>query len=423
MIQINDTFITELLSNPELKKSDTRTVIFLLQRPGALSSDELAAGVGVSKRAINKSVNRLIRAGLIQPGEFQAKRRALNIPEMVQMEPKTVAGGSVEESLKTLTGKVDHLQTLIGSLTGALEAVTSHDVQNMTGIMPVCVQVEEQKNTQAGMMLESGQKETGLNPARIPDDQNMTQPTIQATMDHNGIPDGIEQDTNMTGTVTIQAIEETAENTQSEMMPVSDSERTKAVSVILGKGTKGTTDDTFVSDLDTALIRARGLLEAKQQLLLSNKEKAKSSLSDTCTPASVGDEFHALFGVHLPAGSDQAAAAVMIARKKAGKLDNVKSPMGYLNSLAGKVTPTLATPAQLQPAQMINSQLVTEPPRLSHADMSRLNDMWEAMTGEQRIPFEETALPKFESQTGKHKVPLHLLAKGVFNAQQMSQRG
>ncbi len=75
MIQIPDTLVHELLTNPELKKSDTRTVIFLLQRPGALSSGELAAGVGVSKRAAIKSVNRLIGAGVIQPGEYHAKRR------------------------------------------------------------------------------------------------------------------------------------------------------------------------------------------------------------------------------------------------------------------------------------------------------------------------------------------------------------
>jgi len=78
MIQINDSLVRELLSNPALKKSDTRTVIFLLQRPGALSSDELSKGIGVSKRAAIKSVNRLIGAGVIQPGEYQAKRRTLN---------------------------------------------------------------------------------------------------------------------------------------------------------------------------------------------------------------------------------------------------------------------------------------------------------------------------------------------------------
>ncbi len=246
----------------------------------AVSSDDIAGATGLSRKCANKFTKRLTAAGLIQPGEPQAKKRTFDVSGWEQMEPKQVTGGSVEESLKTLAEKVDRLQTMIGSLTGALEAVTSHDVQNMTGIMPVCVQVKEQKNTQAGMIPASGQKETGLNPAHIPDDQNMTQTaTIQATMDHNGIPDGIEQDTNMTGTVTFQAIEETAVDIQTGMMPQSDTERTKAISEAI----KGTVNDSIVSDLDNAILRVR----ARQAALASfNQEKQKqSSFSDTCSPA------------------------------------------------------------------------------------------------------------------------------------------
>ena len=414
MIQINDTLFHELLSNPELKKSDARTVIFLLQRPGALSADELAAGVGVSKRAINKSVNRLIGAGLIQPGEYQAKKRTLNIPEMVQMESKAVTGGSVEESLKTLTEKVDHLQTLIGSLTGALEAVTSYGGQNMTGIMPVCVQVEEQKNTQAGMMPESGQKETGLNPAHNHDAQNMTQTShIQATMNHDTITDGIEQATNMTGTMTFQAIEETAVDIQAEMMPQSDSERTKAVSEAI----KGTVNDSIVADLDAAIIRARA-----RQAALASFDKEKQKQQQPGAPASIDDEFHTLFGVQLPAGSDQAAAAVMIARKKTGKLDNVKSPMGYLNSLAGKVQPIVPASVQLPPAQVITSQLVTETSLDDYEQRRKIKAAWFGLNDEQRIPFHELREKKAMSGMPGRKVPVELLAFQQFTQECLAGR-
>jgi predicted transcriptional regulator len=415
MIQIPDTLVHELLTNPELKKSDTRTVIFLLQRPGALSSNELSKGIGVSKRAATKSINRLIGAGVVQPGEYQAKRRTLNILEMEQMEPKEVTCGSVEESLKTLAEKVDHLQTMIESLTGALEAVTSHDVQNMTSTMPVCVQVEEQKNTQAGMMQGSGQKRTGLNPAPV-DAENVTEiGHIQTTTNHDGITDMI-QAMNMTGTVTIQTIEDPSEPIQSIMSPVNDIERTKTLWVIAEQDAKGTTKDTINDDLDTALIRARGLLAAKQASLLKEKQQQKQPGAH----ASIGDEFKALFGVQLPSGSDQAAAAVMIARKKAGKLDNVKSPMGYLNSLAGKVQPIVTIPTP--PPASNNPLPVNETTLNDYEQRRRIKAAWFGLDAEQRIPFHELREKKAMSGVPGRKVPVELLAFQQFTQECLAGR-
>jgi hypothetical protein len=385
MIQIHESLITDLLSNPALKKSDARTILFLLQKPGALSADELSKGIGVSKRAAIKSVNRLIGAGVIQPGEYQAKRRTLNISSLEQMEPKAVTEGSNRESFDTFKERFDRLESMIGSIMDTLGA--------------------------------------GLNPSPSLDGEIVTVTVpIQAAASQDSIPDGNGQGVNETSTLPIPAIEEPSGNIQTIMILENIPNETKALSVISEQAIKGTVNDSIVSDLDGAIKYAGARLAAVKAASLL-KEKANSSFSDTCAPANIGAEFKALFGVQLPSGSDQAAAAVMIGRKKSGKLDNVKSPLAYLASIAGKVTPTLATPAELKTPPVINIQPVTEPPRLSHADMSRLNDMWDAMTGEQRIPFEETALPKFESQTGKHKVPLHLLAKGVFNAQYMSHRG
>ena len=376
MIQISDTFITELLSNPALKKSDARTAIFLLQNPGALSSEELAAGIGVSKKSAGKSIKRLIGAGIIQPGEFQAKRRTLNIPETVIIEPRE----ATEESNKN---RFDRLEAMIGALLARPVTVSAPDGQNISGVMPVCSH----------------------------DAHNTTQTShIQATMIPTPVTDGVEQATNMTGTVTIQAIEETALDIQAEMIPVSDSEKTKAVSEAI----KGTVNDSIVSDLDDAIIRARARLAA---LASFNQEKQKQP----CARTSIEDEFHALFGVHLPAGSDPAAVGVMIARKKAGKLD-VKSPLAYLSSLAGKVTPTLATPTDLRPSSM--GSVTQTPPlatgaRLSHADMARIDAIWDAMDHSQ---YKAAALAK--DQTGKkYPVPVELLARSIFNAEMMAAQG
>jgi len=285
----------------------------------------------------------------------------------------------------------------------------------MTGIMPVCVQVEEQKNTQAGMMLESGQKETGLNPAHPPDGEIVTVTgPIHAPMNHDGIPDGIEHGANMTGTVTIQTIEEAAVDIQTGMMPQSDTERTKAVSDAI----KGTVNDSIVSDLDDAIIRVR----ARQAALASfNQEKQKQKQPGA--PASIGDVFKGLFGVQLPSGSDQAAAAVMIARKKAGKLDNVKSPLAYLSSLAGKVqTPIVTSSVQLPPAPVITSQLVTETSLDDYERRSKIKAAWFGLNDEQRMPFHELREKKNMSPMPGRKVPVELLAFQQFTQECLAGR-
>ncbi len=332
---------------------------------------------------------------------------------MVQMEPKKVTGGSVEESLKTLAEKVDRLQTMIESLTGALEAVTSHDVQNMTGIMPVCVQVEEQKNTQAGMMQGSGQKRTGFNPAPV-DAENVTVTDhTQATANPDSIPDGIEQATNVTETVTIQTIEKTAEPIQAIMSPVSDQKESKALWVITEQDAKGTLNDTINDDLDTALIRARGLLAAKQALLLKEKQKQPGA------HASIGDEFKALFGVNVPVGfMDMAAVETMVNRKKSGKLDNVKSPLAYLSSLAGKVTPITPKSTELNPESWMPVKPTTGIPSASVTDTSlddyerrsKIKAAWFGLNAEQRIPFHELREKKAMQGMPSGKVPVELLA-------------
>ena len=378
---IPDAIVHELFLNPELRKSDTRTVIFLLSNPGALSNGELAAGIGISPKSVNKSVKRLISAGIIQAGDPQAKKRVFIVHLAEPIEPPAVTEGNKDASFGTFMDRFNRIEEMLGALMDT--------------------------------------KGAGLNPAHIPDVRNTTQTNhIQATMDHNGIPDGIEQDKNMTGTVTIQAIEKSTEPIQTEMMPQSDSERTKPLSVVTEQDAKGTANDTINADLDAALIRARGLLAAKQALLLKEKQKQHQPGAR----ASIGDGFHALFGVQLPAGSDQAAAAVMIARKKTGKLDNVKSPLAYLSSLAGKVQPIVPSSVQLPPATVITSQLVTETSLDDYERRSRIKAAWFGLNDEQRIPFHELREKKAMSGIPGRKVPVELLAFQQFTQECLAGR-
>ena len=372
-MEINDSIVNELFLNPELRKSDTRTVIFLLSNPGALSSDELAKGIGISGKSANKSIKRLINAGVILVGEPQAKKRTFVVQLSEPKEPREVTEGNNDTAFNALMERFNRLEEILGALMDTKGAcfnpAPAPDGQEVTGKVPVCSQDDEQKNIHAEMIPESGQKGTIEEPSFLLQDKKYLENIPIGTI-------GTEQ------------------------------------------GTKEPQNDSIVADLDTAIIRAR-TAAFKAASLLKEKQKQKQPGART----SIDDEFHTLFGVKLPVGSDPAAVGVMIARKKAGKLD-VKSPLAYLASLAGKVAPILTTSGTLNP----ESQVLVQPTigisasvnaRLSHEDISRINDMWENMTGEQRMPYQDKALPKFEQQSGRYKVPLNLLAKSIFNNEQM----
>jgi hypothetical protein len=49
--------------------------------------------------------------------------------------------------------------------------------------------------------------------------------------------------------------------------------------------------------------------------------------------------------------------------------------------------------------------------------------MWDSMTWEQKMPYQDKALPKFTQQTGRYMVPLELLARQAFNTEQLNQGG
>ena len=111
-MEINDSLIHELFLNPELRKSDTRTVIFLLSNEGAISNKELADGIGISQKSANKSIKRLINAGVIMVGEPQAKKRTFIVQLAEPKEPPAVTEGKKDASFAALMDRFNRLEEI-----------------------------------------------------------------------------------------------------------------------------------------------------------------------------------------------------------------------------------------------------------------------------------------------------------------------
>ena len=144
-----------------------------------------------------------------------------------------------------------------------------------------------------------------------------------------------------------------------------------------------------------------------------------ASLKESLTASSLQpcEEFRALFGVQVPIGADLAAVNEMIRRKKSGKLENVKSPLGYLASITGKVGPSV-TPSAAVPT--------TCRPMLEAVDMRRIElerrarEMWNKMGDGEKKPFMDHGSKVKES---RYKTPIELLARSEFTRQMLSQHG
>lgn len=422
MIQINETLIPELLSNPMLKKSDARTVIFLLQRPGALSSDELAAGVGVSKKSAGKSIKRLIGAGVIQTGEPQAKRRTFIVHLSEPKEPLAVTGENNKD-------RFDRLESMIGTLMDTLGAVLNpapiHDGQNGTLIMPSlsCTENSDLINGRNG--IEAGHKVTQavIIPATDGQNETLSMPVYSHVDQQKNIKDTLCHESGQK-----RIIEEPAFLLQDKNKTVNIPKRTIGTE----QGTKGPANDSIMADLDAAIIRAR----ARQAALASfDKEKQQQQQQHPGAPASIGEVFKSLFGVDVPPGfTDMTAVETMVRRKQGGKLDNVKSPLAYLASLAGKVAPLVeskcAPGAQMNPeSQMlvkptsgISFPSVPVPSFDEYEQRRKIKTAWFGLTDEQRIPFHELREKKAMSGMPGRKVPVELLAFQQFTQECLSGR-
>ena len=408
---INDTLVNQLISNPVFK-TDTRAIFFLLQNPEPVSADDIAAATGLSRKCANKATKRLTAAGLIIPGLPEARKRSFDVTGGEQIEPQEVTEGTTVEPSGTFTERFNRLESMIGALMDTLGAGLNpahiHDGQNETGKVSLlsCVENSELINGQNGT--EPGHNVTQAVTTPAPDGHNETR--LMPVCSH------VDQQENIKDTLCPESgqkrtIEEPSFIRQDKREPESIQKGTTTTE----QGTNGPVTDPIVSELDDAITRAGARLAALKAASLLKEKAANSSFSSTCAPASIGEVFKGLFGFDVPPGfTDMAAVDTMVRRKQAGKLDNVKSPLAYLSALAGKIQPIVAAVSPPPPAL----PSVTEN-RMSHADMGRIDAIWDAMDHSQ---YKEKALAK--DQIGKkYPVPVELLARSIFNAEMMAQGG
>ena len=126
------------------------------------------------------------------------------------------------------------------------------------------------------------------------------------------------------------------------------------------------------------------------------------------------EEFLALFAVQVPIGADLLAVNEMCRRKKSGKLDHIKAPLAYLDSISGKVGPPITTPTA--PAPKHGTPIV----ELDIEQKRKAVDLWFALPEEKRR--DRIQQKQETTQPGRFKVPYELLARNDFIAEQLAKR-
>jgi hypothetical protein len=145
---------------------------------------------------------------------------------------------------------------------------------------------------------------------------------------------------------------------------------------------------------------------AKQQAMLLNNSKQAMQ------------EFHELFGVQVPIGSDIDKVTEMVRRKKAGQIEHVKSPLRYLDKVTPLVTvPTSAptTPTTCRPLPGAVDMRMIELAK-------KADEMWEKMGDGERKPFMDHASRK-ERTPSRWNPPVEALARSEFKRQILQQHG
>jgi len=289
--------------NNKLSKTDYRVMLWLISNPEPTNTGTIADAVGVKPKAVNKSLRRLIDAGLVEQGQLETRKRIFVIPGIERCAPMPEPLGTTDARISAIE---DTLKMLIGT------------VENLYGM-------------------------------------------IEAMKKSNFCPDTDHKSPEMP-----QRPPETA--------PPEPTDGVKA--------------------------EPPNIKKQAAAMLLNNS----SSLH----------EFRALFGVDVPIGADQMAVAEMIRRRKAGKLDNVKSPLAYLSSISGKVT---------APAPAVINVPVYAPVVDNDLEIRAcINQLWARMTDEEIKPYRQKAMEKHQA-SGHKKVAIELLTRQVFNNEQMSMMG
>jgi hypothetical protein len=129
----------------------------------------------------------------------------------------------------------------------------------------------------------------------------------------------------------------------------------------------------------------------------------------TATEPTTAEKFNNLFGVNLPENSDMTAAVEMITRREKGKLENLKNPLSYLASIAGKI-PTSAkyeTKSVNIENILLRNQAVEDFYKLSMDSREKLiQNVKDNMAGNK----------------SKFRVPFELLARNAFVKNQIESR-
>ena len=208
---INDTLVNQLISNPVFK-TDTRAIFFLLQNPEPVSADDIAAATGLSRKCANKATKRLTAAGLIIPGLPEARKRSFDVTGGEPIEPSAATEGTTGESSGTFTERFNRLESMIGTLKDTLgaglnpahindgqneiekasflscvENIVPISGQNETRLMPAPAPDETAATKQAGSEPETGQEVTGIMPVCSQVDEGKN---IQDKREPENIPKG-----------------------------------------------------------------------------------------------------------------------------------------------------------------------------------------------------------------------------------------
>ena len=131
-------------------------------------------------------------------------------------------------------------------------------------------------------------------------------------------------------------------------------------------------------------------------------------------------EFHELFGVQVPIGSDIDKVTEMVRRKKAGQIEHVKSPLRYLE----KVTPLVTVPTSATTQPIVSTcRPIPEMVDMKKIELAKKADeMWEKMGDGEKKPFLDHETRK-ERTPSKYQIPIETLARSEFKRQQLKRHG
>ena len=337
-ITISDKLMGELLKN-SLSKTAFRVLLFLISSSDQpVSTGDISSAVGVSGKAVCKAVKRLVDAGILQPGESEARRRRFLIPGADRGDAGGIPEAIPHPEIGLMLDRIEHAEQELS------------DMSKKESQM-----IERIKRTEVA--LSSLTALIGASEGSKPN-----HPELHTSKTEPIIPLSIPG----------------------------------AVVTVPESGIQNATTNPPIIASSLAL-----------------------PLNNCIASLHAGQEFRELFGVSVPAQADMAAVAEMIRRKKAGKLADLKSPIGYLASLAGKITVPPTAPQVGEPVQHIIQNTTS-----SILDIERkADDLWDRLDESERNRYREQMAEKYKNTDSIRKPPIEVLARSEFRKQKLNQWG